>query len=155
MGSSRRQGRRIIQRLDVRLRLGHQVYPEAVSPQLDLHFRILPKQKHVDRAEDREAWLQLFSEILWSLIRYVTRPAILSSRLYATWKSSFMPRRWNSASHNAALLELLRAIGDSGYSDKLVLAFTHFDQVSGPNRRGWRQHGRGVRATLCGRCQRR
>ncbi len=33
----------------------------------------------------------------------------------------------------AAPLQLLRAIGDSGYADKLVLAFTHCDQVRGPN----------------------
>ena len=53
----------------------------------------------------------------------------------------------------AAPLELLRAIGDSGYSDKLVLAFTHFDQVSGPNLRSFgdkRDHVMGTVADVAG-----
>jgi len=32
-----------------------------------------------------------------------------------------------------APLELLRSIGSSGHADKLAVAFTHFDQVKGPN----------------------
>lgn len=33
----------------------------------------------------------------------------------------------------SAPLELLRAIGNSGHADKLAVAFTHFDQVRGPD----------------------
>ena len=32
-----------------------------------------------------------------------------------------------------APLELLRSIGSSGHSDKIAVAFTHFDLVKGPN----------------------
>ncbi|MBL4558357.1 MAG: hypothetical protein JKP98_18705 [Rhodobacteraceae bacterium] len=33
----------------------------------------------------------------------------------------------------AAPLALLRAVGSSGFADKLAIAFTHFDQVKGAN----------------------
>lgn len=33
----------------------------------------------------------------------------------------------------AAPLALLRAVGSAGFADKLAIAFTHFDQVEGPN----------------------
>jgi len=38
-----------------------------------------------------------------------------------------------------APLELIRSIGNSGHSDKIVMAFTHFDLVKGPNFKNFQQ----------------
>ena len=48
----------------------------------------------------------------------------------------------------AAPLELLRAVGNSGHGHKLAVVFTHFDQVKGDNLRTYAQKRDHVRASI-------
>ena len=48
----------------------------------------------------------------------------------------------------AAPIELLRSVGNSGHGHKLAVAFTHFDQVKGDNLRSFKEKRAHVRASI-------
>ncbi|MDE0071894.1 MAG: hypothetical protein OXO48_19435 [Caldilineaceae bacterium] len=48
----------------------------------------------------------------------------------------------------AAPMELLRSVGNSGHGHKIAIAFTHFDQVKGDNLRSFKQKQAHVRASI-------